>query len=98
MKRKIDDIFITLREMLPELKNKYKISSLEIFGSALRDDFSDQSDIDILVKFDEPPTLLKFLELENYLSDLLSMRIDLVMRDSLKPGLKEQILSETELV
>jgi predicted nucleotidyltransferase len=71
---------------------------MEIFGSVLRDDFTKDSDIDILVAFEESPSLIKFIELENYLSDLLEMKVDLVMKDSLKKLIKDQILTEAESV
>lgn len=98
MKKKIEKILYTLRKELPGLKLKYKISSLEIFGSILREDFSITSDIDILVQFEEPPSLLKFIELENYLSDILNIKVDLVMKDSLKSIIRDQILAEAEPV
>jgi len=98
MKKKTDEILFTLRKELPKLKKKYQIASLEIFGSALREDFSKKSDIDILVEFEKSPGLLKFIELENYLSDILNAQVDLVMKDSLKPIIKDQILSEAKSV
>jgi uncharacterized protein len=98
MKKKVDNIIFVLKKELPGLKLKYKISSLGIFGSILRDDFSITSDVDILVEFEESPGLLKFIELENYLSDLLEIKVDLVMKDSLKSLIKDQILAESETV
>ena len=52
------------------------------------------SDLDLLVTFHEPPSLLKFIELENYLSDLLGVKVDLVMQSALKPKIGKRILSE----
>ena len=98
MKKRIEKIRTLLREKLPELKGKYKIRSMELFGSALREDFSKNSDLDILIQFEETPTLLKFIELENYLSDLLQIKVDLVMKDSLKTIIRDQILIEAEAV
>jgi predicted nucleotidyltransferase len=51
-------------------------------------------DLDILVTFDEPLGLLRYIELENELSDLLGVRVDLVMRDALKPAIGEHVLRE----
>jgi predicted nucleotidyltransferase len=51
------------------------------------------SDLDVLVEFDEPPSLLRFLQLEPYLSDLLGVRVDLVIKDVLKPAIGRRILS-----
>jgi predicted nucleotidyltransferase len=52
------------------------------------------SDLDILVEFDEAPSFIQFLQLEHYLSDLLGVSVDLVMKDALKPAIGKRILSE----
>ena len=83
-----------LRRQLPLLIERYQVESLGVFGSYIRSEQSAGSDLDILVSFREPPGLLKFIEMENYLSDLLGVKIDLVMKDSLKPHIGERILQE----
>jgi len=83
-----------LRQCKQELKERYKVKSLGIFGSYVRNEQKKGSDLDILVEFDEPPSLLRFLQLEHYLSDLLGVRVDLVMKDVLKPAIGRRILSE----
>lgn len=90
----LDSVTGMLRHQLPSLAEKYHVKSLGVFGSYVRRRQSPQSDLDLLVVFDEPPSLLKFIELENYLTDLMGIKVDLVMKDSLKPVLGEQILSE----
>ncbi|MEM2169145.1 MAG: nucleotidyltransferase family protein, partial [Candidatus Bathyarchaeia archaeon] len=52
------------------------------------------SDIDILVEFEEPPSLFEFMDLEDYLSKLLGLKVDLVTREALKPRIGERILRE----
>ncbi|HXU37960.1 MAG TPA: nucleotidyltransferase family protein [Blastocatellia bacterium] len=90
----LDRVTRMLRDQLPSLAQKYHVKSLGVFGSYVRRQQSPQSDLDLLVVFDEPPGLLKFIELENFLTDLLGIRVDLVMKDSLKPMIGKQILSE----
>ena len=51
-------------------------------------------DLDLLVDFDDAPTLFGFIRLENELSQLLGVKVDLVMKKGLKPALGERILSE----
>jgi len=70
------------------------VKSLGVFGSYVRQEQSTGSDLDLLVTFYEPPGLLKFIELENYLTDLSGIKVDLVMQDALKPRIGERILSE----
>lgn len=83
-----------LRNHLPLLDERYRVASLCLFGSRLRGEAREGSDLDVLVTFHEIPSLLRLVELENFLSDLLSVRVDLVLRESLKPQIGRQILSE----
>jgi uncharacterized protein len=83
-----------LRNKLPFLVERYDVESLGIFGSYIRGSQREGSDLDLLVTFRRPPSLLKFIELENYLSDLLGVRVDLVMKDALKPRIGARILEE----
>lgn len=83
-----------LRQQLPGLAERYQVKSLGVFGSYVRQEQCIDSDLDLLVTFYEPPSLLKFIELENYLTDLLGIKVDLVMKSALKPRIGERILSE----
>ena len=83
-----------LKEILPLLREKYHVRTLEVFGSYVRGDESEQSDLDLLVTFDEVPSLFQFVALENFLSDELGVKVDLVMKDSLKPEIGKYILEE----
>ena len=71
-----------------------EMESLGLFGSRVRGDANPDSDLDILVRFREVPGLLRLVELENQLSDLLGLRVDLALADCLKPNIGKQILSE----
>ena len=83
-----------LREELPLLAARYGVASLGLFGSYLHGTQRPDSDLDVLVSFQEAPSLLRFIELENYLSDRLGVKVDLVLRDSLKPRIGEHVLQE----
>jgi len=83
-----------LRDELPRLKRDHSVRSLEIFGSFVRGEASARSDLDLLVEFDETPTLFAFVRIEYQLSTLLGVKVDLVMKDSLKPTIGARILSE----
>jgi predicted nucleotidyltransferase len=88
----------SLHQQLPLLAERYKVASLGVFGSYVRHEQRPDSDLDLLVTFYEPPSLLKFVELENYLSDVLGIKVDLVMKDALKPRIGERILAEVVAV
>ena len=78
------------------LKEKYAVLEIGIFGSYVKDKARKDSDLDILVDFqdDADMSLLEFIELENYLTDLLGIKVDLVMKDALKPRIGKHILNE----
>jgi predicted nucleotidyltransferase len=80
------------------LKKNYKVKEIGIFGSYVRHEQKKKSDLDVLVIFYETIDLFTFVELENYLSDILGVKVDLVMKDGIKPRLKERILSEAVYV
>ncbi|MFN8474790.1 MAG: nucleotidyltransferase family protein [Anaerolineae bacterium] len=83
-----------IREHMPELLERYDVESLGVFGSFARQEQSPESDLDLLVTFRETPGLLRYIALENYLSDLLGVKVDLVMKDALKPHVGKRILEE----
>ena len=76
------------------LEERYQVKELGVFGSYVRKEQTEASDIDVLVEFSETPSLLKFVNLENYLSDNLGLKVDLVHKGGLKPRLGERILAE----
>lgn len=90
----LDEILDSLRSLKDELELRYQVEQLAVFGSYRRGQSNPESDLDILVSFHEVPTLLQFIELENMLSDHLGLKVDLVMRDSLKPRIGKHILKE----
>ena len=83
-----------LNQHLPDLAARYHIASLGLFGSRVRGDERPDSDLDVLVSFHKSPSLFQFVALEQELSDLLAVKVDLVMRSSLKPHVGERVLRE----
>ena len=83
-----------LRRHLPFLADEYHVDSLGFFGSYVREEQGPSSDLDVLVTFDQAPSLLKFIELENYLTDALGVKVDLVVKDTLKKRIGDRILNE----
>jgi predicted nucleotidyltransferase len=81
-----------------ELKERYHVKELGIFGSYVRGEAGEGSDIDILVEFEVVPGLLKFIELEEHLSELLGVKVDLVRKKSVREELKESILGEVVMI
>ncbi len=90
----LEEVKSILKEHKEEIKQKYKIKEIGIFGSFTRDEQTKRSDIDILVKFEEIPDLLKFIEIERYISRILRKKVDLVRKESIRKELKREILDE----
>ena len=98
VKLQLDEIKQILSQNKPLLQRKYKVKELGIFGSYVRGENRDESDIDILVEFKEPVSLFEFMELEEFLTKLLGVKVDLVMKGGLKQRIKGKILAEAVYV
>ena len=88
------EVLAALRAALPDLRRRWPIRSLAIFGSFARDDASPKSDLDVLVEFERPIGLSEFLALEDTLSVLVDRRVDLVTCDALKPHIGRCVRAE----
>ncbi len=88
-----EEILATLTAHRAALE-RFGVKSVAVFGSAARGELGPQSDIDLLVEFNQPIGLFAFLDLKEYLEGLLKRRVDLTTPDALKPQLRDQILSE----
>jgi len=94
--KRIEEIKRKLVELKPLLKEDFKVTSIGIFGSYLRGEAKRGSDLDVLVEFEESAglSLLDFVGLENYLSEALGVKVDLVEKSALKPRIGKRILEE----
>ena len=90
--RSLETFLTVLRQQKPLLAERYGVESLEVFGSYVRGEQKSGSDLDLLVTFREDPSLLTFIRLENDLSDALGVKVDLVMKDTLKPTIGQSVL------
>lgn len=86
-----------LRAMLPELKERWPLSYLGVFGSWARREQSGDSDLDLLVDFDRPVGL-ELVALKDELERRLGLPVDLVMRGSLRRRIGRRILDEVQPV
>ena len=93
---KKDEILNIIRQYKPELQSHYSVNRLGLFGSCVHDRQTPLSDIDLLVSFHHDIDLFKYVELRNYLEQILPGKIDLVMESALKPEIGKQILMEVE--
>ena len=77
-----------------QLRAKFPIRRIGIFGSVAKGTALPSSDIDILVEFEHPVDIFEFLDLKEHLEQLLGRKVDLVTQNALKPQLRERILKE----
>lgn len=87
------NIIQTLEQESARLRKRFGVKSLGLFGSIARGDASPGSDVDILVEFDAP-SFDHYMDLKFYLEERLGRPVDLVLKGSLKPALRERILRE----
>ena len=92
--KSIDEIKQLLAGQREELRRRFRVREIGIFGSFVRGEERRGSDIDVLVDFEEPIGIFTFLELEEYLGEVLGIRVDLVSRKALKPHIGKRILTE----
>jgi len=90
----IEEIKEALRKQKPTLRDRYNVESIGIFGSYVRGAQKKKSDLDVLVEFYRTIDLFTFVELEDFLSEVLEVKVDLVMKNALKPRIKDRILKE----
>ena len=89
-----EELLAVLRTALPNLRQRWPIRSLALFGSVARGEATPASDLDILVEFERPVGLSAFIALEASLAGLTGRRVDLVSRAALKPHIGRRILGE----
>ncbi|RLI77354.1 nucleotidyltransferase [Archaeoglobales archaeon] len=97
--RNFEEIKEILKEHSDNLKQKFGVKELGIFGSYVRGEQKEGSDLDILVEFKEGyKTFDNYMDLKFYLEELLNVKVDLVSKTALKPRLKPHILKEVVYV
>jgi predicted nucleotidyltransferase len=92
-----DQLCVILDNLKPELQLRYNVSRIGIFGSYVRGEQTDTSDVDILVEFSKPIGWT-FVDCRDYLEEKLGKSVDLVTRNALKKSLRNQILQEVVYV
>jgi hypothetical protein len=93
-KHLLSEITGVICQQLPCLQQVYHVQTIGLFGSYVRAEATPESDLDVLVTFSKTLDLFTFIELQHYLTDLLGIEVDLVMKDGLKPRLAPYILAE----
>ena len=88
-----DEALASLRAHQEELRG-FGVKSLALFGSVARDEAGPESDLDFLVEFEGALAFDRYVDLKFFLEDLLGRRVDLVIRENLKPRLRSRVERE----
>ena len=96
--KNIDEIKSLIKAIKPELVKKYHLKSIGIFGSYVRNEQKEDSDIDVLIELSEPMGLITFIGIEREISELIGIKVDLIIKDSLKPRIGQYILKEVLMI
>lgn len=96
--KNIKEIEIIIQKHKKELEEKFGLRKIGIFGSYVRGDQVQDSDIDLLVEIERPMGFIKFIKLENHLSQILDSKVDIVTKKALKPYIGRRILQEVQYV
>jgi predicted nucleotidyltransferase len=92
-----DEILEILKKQ-KNLFNKYQIKTLALFGSTVRNEATQNSDLDFLVEFKTSPTFDNYMDLKFYLEELFNKPVDLVIKQDLKTIIKEKVMKEAVYV
>ena len=92
--RELQDIRNNIRGLLPKLASEFGVKTLGIFGSFASGQQGECSDLDLLVEFEESPTIFDFVRLRRFLTQALGREVDLVMKSALKHDIGARILDE----
>jgi predicted nucleotidyltransferase len=89
-----EEVVTVLKDRLEEIRQRFSVRSISLFGSVVRGETRHDSDIDVLVVFEGKPTFDVFMDLQFYLEDLLGARVDLVTEKALRPQVRQAIEGE----
>lgn len=87
-----------IKEIVVPILKRHNVKRASLFGSIVRDDYTEGSDIDILVELQEDTSLLDFIDIKLEIEDATNKKVDLVEYDMIKPALRKYILSEQEAI
>ncbi len=89
---------VEIRDILTKnkgiIQENYKVKKIGIFGSYVRGEQKEDSDLDIIVDFSEPVSLLKLVNFENFLQNITGLKVDVVPEGDIRPELRNNILNE----
>jgi predicted nucleotidyltransferase len=94
LQRSLDIVKGQLEALKPTLKKRFKVETIDIFGSYARGEQTEKSDLDILVTYSEMVDLLLIAQLRRYLRRKLGVKVDVISKEFLNKHIRDQVLEE----
>lgn len=94
----MDPLIDKLKALKPELRARFGVTGVSVFGSRARGDATAGSDLDLLLDFDRTPSFFTLSDLDDFFASQLGVNVDTVPRDCLHPALKDAVLAEARAV
>jgi predicted nucleotidyltransferase len=94
----LEEVKLEIQALKPVLKKRFKVETVDVFGSYSRGEQTKNSDLDLLVTYSESVDLLLVSSLRRYLRRKLHMRVDVVSKEFLNKRIKDQVLEEAVAV
>lgn len=92
------EILRTLEPLRSDLEARYKVKEISLFGSFVRGQQTDASDVDVLVEFAPNATFFDLVRLAMFLEEILQRHVDVIPKDSLRAEIRDAVLRERVLV
>ena len=92
--KSLEEVKLQLQVLKPILKKRFKIVTIDIFGSYAREEQTQKSDLDILVTYSGALSLFTIYDLKQHLKRKLHMKVDVVSKEYLNKYIKDQVLKE----
>lgn len=94
LQRSLDELKVQLEALKPTLKRRFKVETVDIFGSYARGEQTEKSDVDLLVTYGEGADLLLAAALRRYLRRKLHVKVDVISKNYLNPRIRDEVLAE----
>ena len=95
----LEDLKNILRDNKSHIESHFHVKNIGIFGSFARKEETDESDVDLIVEFEKGyKDLFNYIDLKFYLEEILNRRVDLVMKEAVRPRLRKKIFDEVQYV
>ena len=92
------DLLSKMHDLKPQIQKRFKAKEIQLFGSNVRGEQTDDSDVDVLVEFEDGADLFDLVGLGTFLEEQLQRKVDVIPKQSLREELRDSVLREAVLI